>query len=1012
MDFRDENHSLSTHGGNYGVESICFNEIMANDGSYLNKPYGENWSPSGTDNNLEERYCGVIGLTLDPYDKDTSSEPVAKYPMQPITIEKVGSNVKVKYNGPAIRDSKDKWLNYKELFNVLKKRGKTQGDNILYPFGFWKNAHMIIRTEVGQKKIEGEYKKNISYFPEVIASGTRTVTVEGKWGNHNEYSTYDTMQQILSNYNPRVGFWLDNHWERIWGLVTFMPKCTEWTISEIRPNTYFRAYIGNNSNIPPFFKGNSSTLDCDGNPASYSETEEQMLKWVYNDSKPVRADAQGMIDLFVTSSKSCNKAHWVNKRIGHTTSIRNTTKSVITHNIFIRPDIVELINVSDKPISIAGWRVMVNTGSVAKELCRINSATHYSSASGGYLDDENPVIPPNGYAYLTSDSKIFDLEYGGSKSETWGDTAKEQYPCYELPQETWGVWYKIKGFRPASRNLWRNNGVGSPHNNIILDGGNFKEGELAGEMVEFRSDRKSYKGNDLNGFRELVTGNTHDAIEYFYGQGNAEDYDIRVGDYAVILGIPRIGGFLSLTLRNEYNQITSRTLEYGETDYKDFDVSTERPDPTIFDLWGKTTKTTFGGNFDEARSRSLTKILDSTVLNRPLGSLESLLKVSSGEANVSYKNNESAANDFLKTIGPAITMSMVRLDAENADAWKGKADDWYSTAETVVNCSKSGLSVTGAKWEPDIWKGTTLTILTGKLRGEQFKILDNAASTVNVKGRSTQSREQLSARRGDKCTVGPPYRTPMYYTRKENSEGRWEWQNTGLDSEESYDLYLFGLNDSIMTTEFLEENHNAQLNIKTWNFVKQDWDVPPKKRYKYDKNDSIYFGKLKPENIGDKGAVKLLITPHNLGDDECSGTAWLDYILLTPIEHQGKINVNTATERIIAVLPGVSKKLAGNIAKGISKDKKKIRPYQNTYDLLDVKGMTPELMCRIANYITVRTDTYRVNITAEIFKTSPETKGISPENIAARDCSTFVVERKPKNENEWTIIQRENINIY
>ena len=70
------------------------------------------------------------------------------------------------------------------------------------------------------------------------------------------------------------------------------------------------------------------------------------------------------------------------------------------------------------------------------------------------------------------------------------------------------------------------------------------------------------------------------------------------------------------------------------------------------------------------------------------------------------------------------------------------------------------------------------------------------------------------------------------------------------------------------------------------------------------------------------------------------------------------------------------------------------------------------LMCQIANYITVRTDAYRVNVTAEVFKTSPETNETSPGNIIARDCSTFFVERKPKNENEWTIIQRENINIY
>jgi len=316
--------------------------------------------------------------------------------------------------------AKDSWLDYKELFNVLKKSGKTQGDNILYPANFWKNAHMIFRTEIGQKDIEKKYQNNINYFPAVIASDARSVTVEGKWGDNNEFSTYDTLHQILSNKSTKVGFWLDNHWERVWGLFSYVPRCTEWAISEARPRTYYRAYIGNNSFIPPGFKGNSSTLDCDGNPSSYSETEENLLKWDYNDGNPIRSDAQGIINLIVTSSKSCNRVNWANKKVEHNNaSERNTTKSVWTHNIFVRPDIVELVNVSDKPVSIAGWRVMVNTGSVAKELSYINSATHYEPASGGYLDDKNPVIPPNGYAYLTSDSKIFDLEYGASKSGTW-----------------------------------------------------------------------------------------------------------------------------------------------------------------------------------------------------------------------------------------------------------------------------------------------------------------------------------------------------------------------------------------------------------------------------------------------------------------------------------------------------------------------------------------------------------------------------------------------------------------
>ena len=345
---------------------------------------------------------------------------------------------------------------------------------------------------------------------------------------------------------------------------------------------------------------------------------------------------------------------------------------------------------------------------------------------------------------------------------------------------------------------------------------------------------KNFIGNNLNGFRRLITGNSHDAIEILYGGAGNKECDIRVGDYAVILGIPRIGGFLSLTLRNEYNQITSRTLEYGSTDYKEFNVSTERPDPTIFDYWKKTSKPTFGGTIREARSLDLAKIKSQTVLDRPLASLEDLLKVSSGKANVSFKRSEANATDLLKTIGPVITMDMIRLDAETEDAWLGDNNSWQSTEGTVSSCNKTVVAIKGKKWEPSIWKDQTLTFLSGNMKGEQFKIEDNNASSLKIKGRSTQSRKLLSADGGDKVIVGPPYKTPMFFTRKENKEGKWEWNNTGLNPNIRYDLYVFGLNDSIKTTEFLEENHNAQLSIKVWNYHTKNWDIPPKKRFTYE----------------------------------------------------------------------------------------------------------------------------------------------------------------------------------
>ncbi len=58
--------------------------------------------------------------------------------------------------------------------------------------------------------------------------------------------------------------------------------------------------------------------------------------------------------------------------------------------------------------------------------------------------------------------------------------------------------------------------------------------------------------------------------------------------------------------------------------------------------------------------------------------------------------------------------------------------------------------------------------------------------------------------------MSSPYESRFW--RKNGDEGIWEWKNKRL-SRNDYGLYLHGLNDSIDTTEFLEENHNAQLDV-------------------------------------------------------------------------------------------------------------------------------------------------------------------------------------------------------
>jgi len=93
MDFRDENHSLSTHGGSYGIEAICFNEIMANDGSHILEPHANrNYIPTGKGNSLGiKKYSAVIGCIIDPQNKnDIHDEHVFKFPMRPLEVTMVG----------------------------------------------------------------------------------------------------------------------------------------------------------------------------------------------------------------------------------------------------------------------------------------------------------------------------------------------------------------------------------------------------------------------------------------------------------------------------------------------------------------------------------------------------------------------------------------------------------------------------------------------------------------------------------------------------------------------------------------------------------------------------------------------------------------------------------------------------------------------------------------------------------------------------------------------------------
>jgi hypothetical protein len=380
--------------------------------------------------------------------------------------------------------------------------------------------------------------------------------------------------------------------------------------------------------------------------------------------------------------------------------------------------------------------------------------------------------------------------------------------------------------------------------------------------------------------------------------------------------------------------------------------------------------------------------------------------MSTGFKGKDFLTNDGQAKTFLKAVGPVVSLEGVRLDAENAAVQPAGTSAWRSTIGTVKIAAAGTLHAQDVQWEPEMWVGQTLSMLGGPCRGDQFRVVSNSVSSLTVEGRSTELRRQLSAGRGDAFMVGPAYRTPLFYSRLENAAGEWEWTDTGLEPGVPYDLFVHGLNDSIKTTEFLEENHNAPLTLRVWNYTRGAWEDPAGPDSLYDKNDTIFYGRIQPDNIGFRGAVRISVAGHNQANADCSGKAWLDYIYLAPRQPRGRINVNTAPADVLAMVPGIGAKLARTIAAGNAANGTRIKTYRSVFDLLEVQGMTPGVLCLVASYLTVRSDTFRVSVIAEAVQGRVRGKQADKEAMpqaVARVAMTSIVERKPEADNGWTV---------
>lgn len=935
MDYRDENHVLSTLGSEYGVESICFNEILANDGGYTHETDWSGWGIEGSGRADDHVFCNNY------FYGRKWGQTQYRYMWMLDDVDTGGGGTRIKLDEPQ---------------RSVPRLNEFLRCDTSWPMNLWKNSAVEIAVVSGESRTFLVSSSPATNQREVYINA---VGEDKAWLSH-----------IITNDEGRITVRLFNHWEHGPTMYNGYPEETEtwwFPVPDNREDFYFRAYVMGQVFKPNDWWGNGPNmktlmeeLDVDGNPASYSVTEKIKQKYVYKDGEAVRANSVGYIPITCTTSRKCKgDSDNYSNNASMDWQYANYNNAVI----FLRPDIVEMINISDQPVCMNNWRVVVNTGVEANELAIIDSASHYNIKRGGRYDNPSPKILPNGYFYLTNNREIFDLEYGDG-SGVYGSSRNEAIPVFELPEGNWGIEYNVSDVNGG---------------NITVEGADWETDQLEGELVEYLSDRTETKRNPPDGEVKVIYGNTRNTLS----AEDPEGYGLRAGDRIRIMGLPREGGFVSFTLKDEYGQITARTTEYGTVEKDEYRYSTEKFDPTHY-TWVKNSNPTISGNENEAQNRRM-KTAAATrahVKNNhftSVGEIQKVRKASDWE-NIGLQQGGKASVNILKAIGDYFTSSGHRLDAEE----EGANVRGWTPAFGVASSARNGvLAAMNAQWEPGVWKGQTLRITSGKLSGEEFAIEDNTANGITVEGYSSPGGYELRLQRGDTFSLGPGYATSMYFTRRESEVGEWEWENKGLEKS-SYGLYIFGLNDSIDTTEFLEENHNAELEVSVFNYNTREYEKMPlprmssgssddpyerargAQRFQIDKHDGVFCGVIGPEHISSKGGIRMKIVPSNLQHRKSSGMAWFDYAYLTPGVVYGKININTASPKVLSALKGIDAPRAFAIYRGVdNRGQRGLKPYRKTTDILDVKGINPSIFKDIANLITTRSDQYRVSIHAE-----------------------------------------------
>ncbi|MBR5901255.1 hypothetical protein IKZ40_02785, partial [bacterium] len=466
IDYRDENHVMTTLGSDiYGAEAICFNEVLANEDSmtfwvrdssatdglvrdWVHASYWEDQYGSKDNTRLMHcplwYYCCITDKVINHklfwhhsvrmnstwkliVSAGNTSEGHIDVHSGTFTMPDGPGEAQSSANPRFLNCDGDAWGGsnpsqsyrdtYMKLIKVMERRGKTQSGHMKFEDDMFKNMYAVFWGWRGSKQL-GQFK--------VTSSNGHKIKI-----NNNEVSSGKLLSSICNENEITNGASLAVTflaWSQ--GISAILPR-VNWYHSVRRPEGIGRYYKVLVTNDPvDSFKGyNCRTLGVTGKASSNKLILEEEKAWEYKDGKPQKIDSTGWMDVIVKSSEKVKHDSKQYQSLGY---IR-----------LIAPEVVEMYNASETAVSLANWKVVCNTGTMATEIGNIKRTTYYDKRSGGRIIDDNPAVMPRSHFYLVNDAELFDMRYGNG-DQLWGSAATEEIPVFEMDSKHWGISFKLK----------------------------------------------------------------------------------------------------------------------------------------------------------------------------------------------------------------------------------------------------------------------------------------------------------------------------------------------------------------------------------------------------------------------------------------------------------------------------------------------------------------------------------------------------------------------------------------